>query len=440
MTPSGTPLQNASGATKKMGMISAVAMSLSGMMGSGLYSVLGYAFLTDGTYIPIAFFTAAVAVSFTVYSFCKLSATYPGRGGGPAEFMHSCYGNKFISGWIHIFMCLGFLLAAALYAASFTDFISTLTGPLLSAGQLKVVGSVVVVFFALLNLLGANIVGRVAAGSIGLVFIALIIFSVAGMAHMDYGSLRWKGGSLQGIAVATGMLYINFQGFAVVTSAAQSMADPSKMVPRSMTIAVTLITLLYLVVSWVAIQVTPHAELVAHSDDLLGEAARIIGGKPAFIGIVISALLACAAAVNATIFIAAKILTHVVNEHSEARFLTRLIGTGNMRPLLISSGIVIVMVLCFPLVAVGKMASMAFLLIYGIISFGHLRIRSQTGAAAWILWGGVLINGSLFVSLFINSATTAPASTFFLVVALIGTCALEFFYRCKFAPRPPNSV
>jgi hypothetical protein len=111
-----------------------------------------------------------------------------------------------------------------------------------------------------------------------------------------------------------------------------------------------------------------------------------------------------------------------------------------MRPLLISSGIVIVMVLCFPLVAVGKMASMAFLLIYGIISFGHLRVRSQTGAAAWILWGGVLVNGALFVSLFINSATTAPASTFFLVVALIGTCALEIFYRCKFATRPPNSV
>ena len=411
-----------------MGMISAVAMSLSGMMGSGLYSVLGYANLTDGTHIPIAFFTAAVAVSFTVYSFCKLSATYPGRGGGPAEFMHSCYGNKFISGWINIFMCLGFLLATALYAASFTDFISTLTGPLLSAGQLKVVGSVVVVFFALLNLFGANIVGRVAAGSIGLVFLVLITFAGAGIAHMDYGSLQWKGGSLQGVAVATGMLYINFQGFAVVTSAAQSMADPSKMLPRSMTIAVTLIALLYLVVSWVAIQVTPHAELVAHADDLLGEAARIIGGKPAFIGIVISALLACAAAVNATIFIAAKILTHVVNEHSEARVLTRFVGTGNMRPLLISSGIVIVMV------------SMAFLLIFGIISFGHLRIRSQTGAAAWILWGGVLINGSLFVSLFINSAKTAPASTFFLVVALVGTCALEIFYRCKFAPRPPNSV
>lgn len=432
-----TPISAAS--PKNMGMVSAIAISLSGMMGSGLYSVLGYANLTAGTHIPIAFFTASIAVFFTVYSFAKLSATHPGRGGGPAGFMQSCYGTGFVSGWMNIFMCLGFLLATSLYASSCTEFISVLTGPLLSAGQLKVIGSVVVVLFALVNLLGASIVGRAASVIIGLVFLALIAFAGTGMAHMDFHQLQWEGGTLQGVAVATGMLYINFQGFAVVTSAAQSMADPRKMLPRAMYTAVTLITILYITVSWVAIQVTPHAAILKNAGDILGEAARIIAGKTGFIVIVVSALLACAAAVNATIFIAAKVFTFVVNQHPEATTLSRIVGTGSVRPLLISSGIVISLVLGFPLVAVGKMASMAFLLIFGVISFGHLRIRSQTGAAAGLLWAGIFINSVLFLSLFINAVKTAPASAITLVVALVGTFLLESFYRWKYPASAPTA-
>jgi amino acid transporter len=417
---------------KNMGMVSAIAISLSGMMGSGLYSVLGYANLTAGTHIPIAFFAASMAVSFTVYSFAKLSATYPGRGGGPAGFMQTCYGDGFVSGWMNLFMCLGFLLATSLYASSCTDFISVLAGPSISPGQLKVIGSVVVVLFAMINLLGASIVGRAASAIIGLVFLALIAFATKGMTRMDFGTMQWKGGTLEGIAVATGMLYINFQGFAVVTSAAQSMADPRKMLPRAMYIAVTLITILYITVSWVAIQITPHTEIVQHAGDILGEAAQIIAGKTGFIIIVISALLACVAAVNATIFIAAKVFTFVVGQHPEAKALARLVGTGSARPLLISSGIVIVLVLGFPLVAVGKMASMAFLLIFGVISFGHLRIRKQTGAAAPLLWIGIVINGMLFTSLFINAVKTSPASALTLVAALVGTFLLESLYRWKY--------
>ncbi|MEY3479640.1 MAG: hypothetical protein RIQ71_415 [Verrucomicrobiota bacterium] len=422
---------------KNMGMVSAIAMSLSGMMGSGLYSVLGYANLTAGTHIPIAFFTASLAVFFTVYSFSKLSATYPGRGGGPAGFMQTCYGAGFVSGWMNLFMCLGFLLATSLYASSCTDFISVLAGPLIPPGQLKLIGSVVVVLFAMVNLLGANIVGRAASVTIGLVFLALIAFAAMGIARMDLRSVEWKGGTLEGVAVATGMLYINFQGFAVVTSAAQSMADPRKMLPRAMYTAVILITILYITVSWVAIQITPHAEIAAHAGDIFGEAAQIIAGKTGFVVILISALLACAAAVNATIFIAAKVFTFVVEQHSEAKTLARLVGTGSARPLLICSGIVIALVLGFPLVAVGKMASMAFLLIFAVVSFGHLRIRKQTGAAAVLLWIGIIINSLLFLSLFINAVRTAPASAVTLVAALVGTFAVESFYRWKYRGSAP---
>ena len=86
-----------------MGLYSAVAMSLSGMMGSGLFTILGYANLTAKSYFPIAFLLAGIAVLFTVYSCAKLSATFP-VAGGPAGYIVSTYGDGFIAGWMNIFL------------------------------------------------------------------------------------------------------------------------------------------------------------------------------------------------------------------------------------------------------------------------------------------------------------------------------------------------
>jgi len=71
----------------------------------------------------------------------------------------------------------------------------------------------------------------------------------------------------------------------------------------------------------------------------------------------------------------------------------------------------------------------AFLLLFGVITFGHLRIRKQTGTSAVILWCGVLINLSLFVFLFINGVTTEPSGVIVLVLTLFGTFVFQTLYH-----------
>jgi hypothetical protein len=155
-----------------VGLVSGVALSLSGMMGSGLFSILGHAYLVDGTRVPLAFMLASVAILFSVYAISKLAARFPGPG-GPARFALVCFGPGLLSGWINLFLYLCFLLATALYAAGFSAYIGVLTGPMLTAEQLKVLGATLVVLCTLVNLLGANRVGRVASVLITLVFCAL---------------------------------------------------------------------------------------------------------------------------------------------------------------------------------------------------------------------------------------------------------------------------
>jgi len=78
---------------------------------------------------------------------------------------------------------------------------------------------------------------------------------------------------------------------------------------------------------------------------------------------------------------------------------------------------------------VGKMASLAFLLVYAAITYGHIKVRKQTGAKLWPLWTAIIVNLGLFTTLFINVIETAPNSAIALASALIGSFALEALSR-----------
>ena len=424
-----TSPQSQTQSSKNVGLYSAIAMSLSGMMGSGLFTVLGYANLTAKSHIPIAFLLAGIAVIFTVYSCAKLSATFP-VAGGPAGYIVSTYGNSFIAGWMNIFLYLGFLISTSLYASGFTEFIVVLTGNLFTSFELKLIGGALVFIFALVNLLGASIVGLAGLVAIGLVLISLFVYSAVGISHLDAATLDFGVGPIEGIAIATGMLYINYQGFAVVSSAADSMAEPKKTIPKAMYIAVLFVIALYVLVSFITIQVTPVDIIKSNPSNVIGAAANLLMGKAGFIGIGLIALLSCAAAVNATIFTATKVLGVVVTEHANAAWLTRALGQGQMRRLLVSAAIVIVLVLGFPLEIVGKMASMAFLLLFGVITYGHIRICGQTGANAIVLWFGLVINLALFIFLVLNGIQSNPAGVIVLVIALAATGLIQYRYQC----------
>jgi amino acid transporter len=411
-----------------IGLFSAITMSLSGMMGSGLFTVLGFANLTAGTHFPTPFLLAGIAIFFTVYSCARMSATFS-MSGGPAGYIVAAYGDGFIAGWMNLFFYIGFLISTALYAAGFSEFIAVLTGHFFTGLELKLIGASLVIFLALLNLLGASVVGLAGSIAIGLVFLSLIGFSGVGITHVHITNADFLGGSLEGIAIATGMLYVNYQGFAVVTSAAGSMTEPKKTIPQAMLIATPLIIFLYVLVGWVAIQVVPNDVLQANPGNAIGAAANILLGKTGFIVIGIAALLSCAAGVNATIFTATKVFGIVIHEHANLVWLSKVMERSQVRPLLLSSAIVIALVIGFPLEMVGKMASMAFLLLFGVITIGHLRIRQQTGTSAVILWCGILINLSLFTFLFIDGITTEPSGVIVLVLALLGTFLFQLLYH-----------
>ncbi len=407
------------------------------MMGAGLFSLLGTASAHAGSHIPLAFLLGAIAASFSVYSYAKLGATFPSSGGA-ATFTVMSFGPGVISGGLNIFQYIAYLIAAALYAAGFSEYANTLLGGNLDPLEVKIVGAVIVILCTGINILGANIVGKAEMIAIGFVTLALLLFSAKGIHVANVGAFQSSSWSLNGIAIATGILYINYQGFGVVTNSSNAMQEPQKELPLAMFSALILVTIAYVLVSTAAILLLTPAQMAQYNGHVLADAAQIVSGQVGFIVIGASALLACAAALNATIFAASNIAADMARKSSVSKALSESVLKTQLRALTISAFLVIALVLAFPLDVVGKMASLAFLLVYAAITYGHIRVRKQTGAKLWPLWAAIVINLSLFTTLFINVIESAPNSAIALAVALVGSFAIEAtsrkFLRKKLKP------
>lgn len=63
-----------------LGVVAAAALGVGGMMGAGLYTLLGLAATSTGSWLPVAFLLAGVAAAFSVYSYSRLGATFPSKG------------------------------------------------------------------------------------------------------------------------------------------------------------------------------------------------------------------------------------------------------------------------------------------------------------------------------------------------------------------------
>jgi len=416
--------------TNDISLFSATALGIGGMMGAGLYSLLGLASSHAGTHVPLAFLIGAIAASFSVYSYAKLGATYPSSGGA-ATFTVMSFGPGIISGGLNLFQYLAYLIAAALYAAGFVEYTNTLFGGDLSPVLLRLITVAIIVICAFINLLGPSLVGRAETFAIGLVVISLLVFSAMGFHQANFSTFSMGGGSIEGIAVAAGLLYINFQGFGVVTNSSSAMRQPQKELPVAMFSALILVTIAYLAVSSAVVLLMPLSSIQAHNGHVLAEAGQIVAGKMGLILISISALLACAAAVNATIFAASNIAADVAKKIEVSAVLGNRILKNNLHALTVSSIGVIILALIFPLNEVGQMASLAFLLVYAAITYGHIRIHQKTGANPKILWCAIVINLSLFTALFLNTIKTAPSSAISLIIALFLSFGIETVYRLK---------
>lgn len=346
----------------------ATTIGVGGMMGAGLYTLLGLAANSAGVWLPASFLIGGIVAAFSVYSYSKLGMKYPDRGGA-AKFLLKEFGDGLLAGGMNVFQYIGWIIAMALCATGFAEYACQLLGKSSSSWLGKAISIGIVIVVVAINIMGSKQVARAQTAIIAFELLILLSFVAVGLTKLHVPTITSSNsGNIVGILSAAGLLYVTYEGFGVVTNAAGSMVNPKKQLPQALFFSLGIVMVIYIVASVVVVMTLGVQGAVANQGHVLATAGKLVLGNW---GLFITSLIVC------------------------------------------------IFVVIFPLSAVGEMASLAFLLVYAMVNLGHLRIAGQTGAKRWILICSVVLNLALFALLFIQTILNHETLTWISVIALL---------------------
>ncbi len=413
---------------KAMTLSAAVAIGIGGMVGGGIYSLLGTAVGIAGNAVYISFALAGLVALFSAYSYAKLGARYPSAG-GPVEFLLQGFGDGIISGGFNILLWFGYVFALALYARAFGAYLATFF-PGLPAYWQNIFATLIILLFTGVNFLGAKAVGRselvIVAANVGF----LLLFAGAGFVFLKPALLspaQWP--HVDKILFAAGVVFLTYEGFGLVTNTAEDMENPQKTLPKALYLSVGIVIFLYIAVSVAVVGNLAVPKIVAASDYAAAAAAQAFLGEWGLRLVAFAALFATSSAINATLYGGANVSYTIARKGELPKVFERKVWGRATEGLFITAGLVLVFANIFNLSRIGMMGSAAFLLIYAAVSIGHLRLYRETGAQPWIIVGAIVACLTAFVILSYYLWTTTPMTLLVLAVVVAASFLTEWLYR-----------
>jgi amino acid transporter len=428
-TGSTKPSPPAASGAGEIGLAAAVSIGIGGMVGAGIFSILGVVAAAAHNAMWLAFAIGGVVALLSTYSYAKLGATFPSAGGA-VHFLVKSFGDGVFAGGLNLFMWLGYIISLALYATAFGGYAATFVTETPSPLLLKSLAVASVAVLTLVNAFGATLMGRSETAIVAIKVAILVLFAAVGLWFVKPGNLSpalWP--ETKSILFGAGVLFIGYEGFGLVTNAAADMRNPRTLLPRALYTSVILVIALYLVVSITVSGNLSDAEIERAKDYALAQAARPFLGEFGFRLIAIAALFSTASAINATLFGSANVCYMIARDGELPRDLARTEWRGATNGLLLTAALVVVVMLAFDLSGIAMMGSAAFLLIYAAVNAGHLRVRRQTGANAVIVWLSLLTCLAMFVILAVYTWEQQPAAIVALAIIAAACFVAEFAYR-----------
>jgi amino acid transporter len=427
--PPASKLSAGPSGTGQIGMVAAVSIGIGGMVGAGIFSILGVVAQAAGNAMWLAFAVGGVVALLSTYSYVKLGATFPSAGGA-VHFLVEGFGDGVLAGGLNLFMWAGYIISLALYATAFGSYAATFITSTPSALLLKSLAIGAVVLLTVLNAFGAKIMGRGETFIVAVKVAILVLFAAAGLWFIKPGNLSpalWP--DAKAVLFGAGVLFIGYEGFGLVTNAAGDMRNPRTMLPRALYTSVILVIVIYLAVAITVTGNLSNAEIERARDYALAEAAKPFLGEFGFRLIAIAALFSTASAINATLFGSANVCYMIARDGELPVGLSRTEWKQATGGLLLTAALVVVVTLCFDLSGIAMMGSAAFLLVYAAVNAAHLRVLEQTGANAVIVWLSLITCLVMFVILGVYTYQQQPAAISALVVIAAASFVAEWAYR-----------
>jgi amino acid transporter len=393
---------------RSLGLTLAVLYGLGVTIGAGIYVLIAPAAARAGMHAPFSFVLAALVMAPSAASFAELGSRLP-RAAGEATYVRAGLKSDLLALIVGLLVVAAAVISAATvsrgsagYIQVFLDlpFALIVIGVVLLMGSITAWGIVESVSFA-----GVMTVIEIA----GLVMIAFV-----GAAHVPDLAARLPEAfeGLSGAAAWSGILgavllaFFAFTGFEGLANIAEEVKEPARTLPRAIFLTLGLVTLLYVVVVWIALIAVPHDELAASKAPLSLVFERATGAPPT----VITAISIVATINGIVVFMvmgsrvlygmAAQGLLPAWLGHVNARTRTPLEATA------LVVGLTLLLAVAFPIEGLAEATSRLTLVVFAFVNAALIKLKLDRVPAppgafivpAWVPVAGLVFSLALLLS------------------------------------------
>jgi len=359
-----------------------IAMGVGGMVGGGIFSVLGLSIGLAGHAAPMAFALGGLLALITGWSYAKLGLCFHSDGGSFTYLEHAFRRPNIagLGGWLLI---AGYIGTLALYAYTFGAYGAALLGSHTHALALHhFLETAIILIFLGINLYGVQAAGHTEDVIVLVKVVILSGFAIIGLMQADLSLLTPffnQGGS--GLLMGTALIFVAYEGFELIPNAVNESRDPQRDLPRAIMISIIATALIYVLVSLVAVANLSPANIVKYKEYALAVAAEPFLGKAGFLLIGLGAVLSTASAINATMFGTARLGSIMASEHALPCAFAHRSRTASVPwvSLVILAAVTLVFVNLADLSVISSFASATFLLIFASINLAAFRLRKKNG-------------------------------------------------------------
>ncbi|MHB9288440.1 APC family permease [Halobacteriales archaeon Cl-PHB] len=413
-----------------LGLTESVSIALGGMIGGGIYAVLGVVAGVVGPATWAAFLVAGVVAVCAGYSYATLNDVDDQNRGGAVSFVQSFVGNTTLAGMTGWTLLFGYVGSMAMYAFAFGEFavgLSVVPETLVGVPARPLISVLAVVGFVGLNLLGAKATGSTENVLVTGKILVLVLFGLGGLVLVVADSaLRFSPGAGQltsaGPLIAAAICFVAFQGWQLLFYDQDGIQDPVSTIRKAVYVSIPVAVGIYVLVGTVTVTIVPEA-LQSHPHTALATAAgqvlapvglREVGA----VAISLSALLSTGSAINATMFSTGYFAKGMLTDD----LLPDRVGDASAsgvptRTLLVIGVVTAGLTAVGSLGAITSFASLAFILVFGGVSALAFTQRDHDQVSAVPPAVGALGSFAFFPLMLFHLFSNEPG-TFYTVVAI----------------------
>lgn len=392
---------------KTLGVPELIAIALGGMVGGGIFTILGISVAMIGAYTPLAIIFGGMIASLAAYSYIKLAIYYKDEGATYSFYKKTFPDSSFAASLIGWWIVFGYISTLALYAYTFASY--AISGFDISDNEWlrKSIAGVVILVFTLINIWSVKGMGKIEDIMVytKLVILAIISFVLINNSQTTMPVLLENNSdfSLLSILVISSITFVAYEGFQLVIHAVDEMETPEKNIPKAIYSAIIIAIIIYVIISLGAILAIPAEDIIQNKEYALASGANNILGHWGTDLVILGALLATSSAISGTLFGASRLMGVIAKDGYMPKYLAKRINH-------------------IPIYAIISMALLAFLLIL----VGGLELILEFGSVTFLLVSLLMAYANYKIHDLTNSS---PTLTVFAIIGLMTGTILIFYYE-----------